>query len=267
MNRYDQKLLLLFVSLMSFMEKVFGLSSFRYRNKRITFLTLSTRVIIISFIILYPISCTRTLDFSHSNDSAVTIRARNLKLVLKWLLLCFIYGNEVLNEDYDGFNDIERMLRGLIKRQNFNDNLMLLLRCTTKLTVIFSGLFFLNNRVINMHSSKNLTTWEKALALLLHLPQIAFALTSNRIYVANSIIKQLLLMNANNFESNELQIKRYAIMHSRLHRTFTRFNKFNSIHLISIVCFCMLNIVYQVMAFRKLRFSHKGKLTGQLNFN
>jgi hypothetical protein len=246
MNRYDQKLFQLFIFLMFFMEKVFGLSSFRYKNKRIRALTLSTRVIIISFIILYPISCARTLDFSHSNDSAVTIRARNLTFVFKWLLLCFVHGNGILNENYDGFNDIERMLRGLIKRQNFNDNLMLLLRCTTKVTVIFSGLFFLNYRVINIHSCGNLMTWEKVLALLLHLPLITFALASNRIYVANVIVKQFLLMNANGLKTGKLQMNNFAVMHSRLHEFFTKFNNFNSINLLSVVCFCVLNIVYQV---------------------
>jgi hypothetical protein len=246
MNRYDQKLLLLFIFLSAKMEKVFGLSSFRYKNKRIRALTLSTRVIIISFIILYPISCTRTLDFSHSNDSAVTIRARNLTFVFKWLLLCFIHGNGAFIQNYE-FNDIERTMRGLIKRQNFNDNLMLLLRCTLKVAVIFSGLFFLNYRVMNMHSKKSLMVWEKVLALVLHLPLITFALASNRIYVANSIVKQLLLMNASGSKSNELQMKHFAIVHSRLHRFFTEFNKCNSINLLSVVCFCMLNIVYQVL--------------------
>lgn len=245
----DQKLLLFFIFLSAKMEKVFGLSPFRFRNKRIKALTLSTRVIIISFIILYPISCMKTLDFSSANDSDVTIRARNLTFVFKWLLLCFIYGNEALNENYDGFNDIELMLRELIKRQNFNDNLMLLLRCTAKVTVIFSGLFFLNQRVMNLHSRKDLMAWEKALTLLLHLPLITFALASNRIYIANSIVKQLLLMNAHGLKLNQLHMKQTAIIHSRLHSFFTEFNKFNSINLLSVVCFCMLNIVYQVMKF------------------
>lgn len=255
MNRCDQKLFLLFIFLSAKMEKVFGLSSFQYRNKRIKALvTLSTRVIIISFIILYPISCTRILDFSRTNDSDVTIRARNLTFVFKWLLLVFIYGNS-LNVNNNGFSDMERMLRELIKRQNFNDNLMLLLRCTAKVTVIFSGLFALNYRIMNIHSSKNLMAWEKALAVVLHLPLVTFALASNRIYVANSIVKQFLLMNASGLKSSELHVKHSAIIHGRLHSFFTEFNDFNSINLLSIVSFCMLNIVYQVTKLSSLRFT------------
>lgn len=247
MNRYDQKLLLLFHFLSVKMEKVFGLSSFRYKNKRIRALTLSTRVIIISFIILYPISCTKTLDYSSANDSDVTIRARNLTFVFKWLLLVFIYGNELRNVNNRGFGDMERMLRELMKRQNFNDNLMLLMRCTVKVAFIFSGLFVLNYKVMNMHSNKNLVAWEKALALLLHLPLITLALVSNRIYVANVIIKQSLLMNASGLKSTELQMKLFAISHARLNRFFTEFNKLNAINLLTALSFCMVNIIYQVM--------------------
>jgi hypothetical protein len=248
MNRFVQKLLLLFICLAPKIEKLFGLSPFRYRNKRIQVLTLSSyRVIIISFIILYPISCIRTLDFFRSSDSDVTKYARNLTFAFNWLLLVFIFGNEALNADYNGFSEMERMLRDLIKRQNFNDNLTLLMRCTVKVTLIFSGLFYVKFTMNNFHINRNLMTWEKALVPLLYLPIIILSLASNRIYVANSIVKQCLLMNASNLKPSEMQVKHCTVVYMRLHSFFVRFNKFNAINLLAVVCFCMLNIVYQVI--------------------
>lgn len=229
------------------MEKVFGLSPFRFRNKRIRALSLSSRVIIIFFIILYPVSCIKVLDFFRSNDSEVTLYARNLTFAFNWLLLAFIFGNEALSVDYSGFSEMERMLRELIKRQNFNDNLTLLMRCTLKGTLIFSGLFSMKLKVYSIHTNRNLMTWEKALVPLLYLPFVILTLTSNRIYVANCIVRQWLTKSASEFKSTQLQMKEYSIIRSHLHDFFMKFNKLNAINLLTVMCFCMLNIVYQVI--------------------
>lgn len=251
MDRLVQKLLLLFIFLAPKIEKVFGLSSLRYKNQRIKILTLSSRAIVISFIVLYPVSCVKVLDFFRPNVSSVTFYARNLTFAFNWLLLVFVLVSRMFTDDNQaGFTEIELMFRKLIKLQNFHDNLILLMRCTLKDALVFGGMFFVNYGKYKLHTNKNLSAWEKSLQPLLFLPFIILSLASNRIYVANVVVKHFLMRNLSDLESTAanktLQIKLGAINYSRVHSAFVDSSKHGAINLLAILSFCTLNIVYEV---------------------
>lgn len=252
MNCLVKKALLLFILIVPKMEKVFGLSQFRFQNKRRKVFSLSYRIITTSFNIAYPVACIKFLDFFHKNDLKTTFYARNLTFTFNWLLLVFILGNEISSTDSCSFAEIEKMFRKLIKLQSLNNNLSLLMRCTLKFSVVFIGLIRINYVKYSRHFVKNLSDWEKAPAMFLILiPFIILTLTSNRIYVANTLVKYFLMKNASALKSTTrrtaMQMKYCAINYTSLHSFFAAFNKSNSINLLAVLSFCMLNIVYEVI--------------------
>lgn len=262
MNRVVQKLLLLFIFIAQKLEKVFGLSQFGYKNKPIKVLTLSSRVSIISFIILYPVSCIKVLTFFQTIDSSVTVYARNITFVFNWLLLVFIFANETFKADHHqrGFGEMKLFFCKLIEIQSFNDNFILLVRCTVKMVVVFVALFQVSHGKYTRRLKTNLTAWEMVLSYILYLPFIIMALASNRIYVANNVVKRFLIMNSCMLRAaattdDALGIKLCAINYSRYHNFFVAFNKRNAINLLVILSFCLLNIVYEVIKSRSYHMS------------
>lgn len=253
MNRSVKKLLLLFIFIAPKLEKLFGLSDFRYKNKPIKVLALSSRAIIISFIILYPMSLLKVLTFFQTADSGVTMYARNITFAFNWLLLVFIFANEIFNADHHqrGFGEMKRLFFKLIELQSLNDNFILLMRCTVKMALVFALLFYTTFKKYNHRMKAKLSTWEQFLSLFLYLPLIIMALTSNRIYVANNLVKRLLMMNARKLKAADPDdansIKLCAVNYIRFHSFFVAFNKRNAINLLVIFAFCVLNIVYEVI--------------------
>ena len=261
MHRMVKKLLLLFIFIAPKLEKLFGLSEFRYKNKRIKVFTLYSRVIVILFIILYPFSCIRTLKFFQTSDSDVTIYARNITFGSNWLLLVFIYANETFNEEYyQGFESIKPLFRKLIKLQNFKQNLVLLLCCTVKVSVVFVIILKVNFAKYYHNRKPKMTEWERVSMILLFLPFVILSLASNRIYVANTIVKQYLMMYVKDLKSptthKALKIQLFAIKYQNLQEFFTRFNKSNAINFLVILSFYLLNIVYEVNIYVDLINSH-----------
>lgn len=251
MHRMVKKLLLLFIFIAPKLEKVFGMSEFRYKNKQIKVFTLYSRVIIISFIILYPFSCVTTLSFFQSSALDVTMYARIMTFVFNWLVLVFIYANEAIKVDYyRGLESITRRFCKLIMLQSGKDNLILLSRCTLKVTVVFAALCRANFWKYLRNARPGLSIWEQALMMLLLIPFVIMALASNRIYVVNTVAKHYLSMYAealkSSSSSNALKIKLCAMNYQCVNIFFDRFNKLNAINLLVILGFCILNIVYEV---------------------
>lgn len=249
MNRIVKRTLLLFIFLAPKLEKLFGLSQFSYKNKRVKVLS---HLIITSFIILYPFSWIRVLNFSQKNDSSTTMYARNLTFVFNWLLLVFIFANETFDSDYHqrGFGSIERLFRKLIELQSLKDNLILLMRCTLKMVVVFWGLLYVSYGKYSFLLKSNISQLDEALIPLLYLPFVVMTLASNRIYVANTVVKHLLAIDKKILKLSKLddavKIRLGAINYGMIHDFFVEFNKRNAINLLVIVSFCLLNIVYQV---------------------
>lgn len=251
-HRFIQKLLLIFIFIVPKIEKLFGLSEFRYKNKRFKALTLLSRAITISFIFLYPFSCIKVLRFLHQKDSDVTFYARNLKYVFNWLLLVFILVSGAFNaNDQRVFGEIEIIFRRIIDLQILKENFVLLMRCTLKGLVIFSGQFYLNFRKFYYNMNSNLSMWEKPLIAFPFLPYIIMSLASNRIYVANAVVKNFLMKNLNDLKSaapnTSLKIKLCAMNYRRAHCVFVDFNRRNQVNLLAILCFCLLNVIYEVI--------------------
>lgn len=254
MNGFGRKLLLLFIFVEAKAEKLFGLSHFSLGNKRFDKLSsLSSCAIRVSFVILYPISCLKVLSFFTTKDSDVTMYARNLTFAFNWLLLVFIYANEtfVADSNQQGFGEIKRLMRKLTQLQTTRDNLILLLKCALKMTLMLSGLVYFSYRKYMLRAKRGLQMPEKAFIVVLFLPFVILSLASNRIYVANTVVRQFLEWNTNQSKSTALadsrRMKLCAINYSRLHRFFADFNKLNAINLLVVITFCVLNIVYEVM--------------------
>lgn len=254
MDGLVRKLLLLFIFLEAKAGKLFGLSHFSSGNKRFDkLLSLSSCVIRVSFVILYPISCINVLSFFTAKDSDVTMYARNLTFAFNWLLLVFIYANEtfIAGSNQEGFDELKRLTRKLIQRQNIRDNLILLLQCSLKISTLLSGLIYFSYRKYITRAKSGLQMPEKAFIAVLFLPFVILSLASNRIYVANTVVKHSLAWNAQQMKStalpDSLKLKLCAINYRRVHSFFADFNKLNAINLLVVVTFCVLNIVYEVM--------------------
>lgn len=248
MDRLVARLLLCYITAAPKIDKLFGLSEFSFRDKRIKVLTLSSCAIRFSFIVAYPISCVKTLNFFHRSDSDVTYYARNSTFAFNWLLLLIILGGKTTSSDYQ--RDILSMFRKLIKLQSLNDNLILLLRCTLKDAVIFAMLFRVTYGKYSRHASSHLGMWERHLWVFLFLPNVVMTLASNRIYVANAVVKHYLMKIARDLKSTApnraMNINFSAINYRRVHRVFTRFNGNNAINLLAILAYCLFHIVYEV---------------------
>lgn len=137
------------------------------------------------------------------------------------------------NHHEQGFGNIIPRFCKLIKLQYINENLILLLRCTFKVTVVLVALFRINFIKYSFNRKPNLVTSERDLMVLLFLPLVIMSLASNRIYVANTITKHFLMMYAKELNcaapNNSLKIKLCAVNYRCLHVFFSRFNKLNAI--------------------------------------
>lgn len=249
----EKSFLILFFCLQNF-EKVFGLSQFTFRNKSFKLLFVLSFLIKVLLVILYPFTYIKLLNFEEVTDSVVTTYARNLTFVMNCLLIGIIYFNEVFNMKghLRVSCQLENMFKDLISQQNFKQNLVLLFRCSVKLTVILYALMYASAGKFKWRLKRNLEAWERNFVVVLMLPFVILTFTLNRIYVANTVTKQLLVIEANKLVEKQgnkaLKIAQCSVSYKNLHNFFEEFNKLNAQNLITIITFCVLNIVYEVIS-------------------
>lgn len=237
MNSLIVKFLKLFIWFYPKFEKLFGLSSLGHRSSVIVkFVSISIKT---AFVVIYPIACSRFLFVFTSRDSRATTYARNLTFAFNWILLVSIYSNEI---SFRGYRNLQSLFHVLIEVQSLKQNLILLLKCTLKAAVLGSVLLKLNVSKYNRLKKRNLGPHDENLMFFLLLPFFVMILASNRIYMANTVVKHFLVI----FKHNQLSIKYFERNYGRLHDFFVSFNKANSINFATILCFCVLNIIYEV---------------------
>lgn len=249
MNGLVKKVLKTFIFIFPKVEKLFGLSDFAYRNKRLKVLTLLSFAMKVFYIIVYPVSCYEILGGLLTQHSGVTMLARNVTFLFNWLLLVLIFASELFINN-QAFGEITQLCCRLIELQSLGDNLILVTRFTLKATILFIGVFQTSYQKYTLKMKTNLTSLENVMLSLVFLPFVILTLTSNRIYVANTIIKHCLIQNAAKVKTpainSKTRIELSTINYRRLHRIFLEFNKSNQINLLVVLGFCTLNIVYEV---------------------
>lgn len=231
------RLLNIFIRFYPKFELVFGLSNpGKQRSNVVKFISVLIKV---SFVVLYPIACSKYLSIFTRSDSRTTKYARNLTFAFNWILLISIFSNEL---SFQGFENVKKLFSYLINMQGPKRNLVLLLRCTIKGSILSCALITLNFKKYSRLKNKNLNPEDECLIFFLLLPFFVLILASNRIYIANTVVKHFLVA----FKNNQLNIKYFGSNYGRLHDFFESFNKSNSMNLVTILGFCVLNIIYEV---------------------
>lgn len=220
----------------------------RCKGKSFKFFSFLIRFVISG---IYPFLCIRILDFAGRTDSIVTFYARLLTFVFNWVLIVCIFINESFNSDHhrQSFIQMKTFFRKLIKLQTNKENFVLLVRCTLKLLVILEGLLHTGYNKYMFNVRRDMPIWEKRFSVIvILLPFVIMALASNRIFVANTTIKLLLiqLMVNSKAKDQKLKIELLSVNYANLHSFFHQFNRLNAVNLIVVIGFCILNIIYQV---------------------
>lgn len=244
-----KKVLQYFIFVSPKVEKFFGLSGdFAYRNKCFKLSTLLSFAMKSFYIVIYPVSCYKILGGFLTQNSGVTMLARNVTFAFNWLLLIFIFTNEMFINNQRASGGIKQLFSRLIELQSLNDNLILVTRFMLKAAVVFIGVFRTSYQKYTLKMKTNLTAIENIMLSFVFLPFIILVLASNKIYVGNIIIKHCLIRNAKKVKSIDAttRIMLSTINYRRLHKIFLEFNKSNQINLLVILGFCTLNIVYEV---------------------
>lgn len=135
-----------------------------------------------------------------------------------------------------------RLFSFLVKKHNPKQNFILLLRCTLKMVVLGGCLITLNFNKYQVQKNLNLNAWDECLMLFLLLPFIEMILAANRINIGNTVIKHFLII----YKDEKFDRKTFGDKYGRLHDFFVAFNKSNSMNFLTILGFCILNIVYEV---------------------
>lgn len=252
MNTLAAKILFLVIKFALDIEKIFGLSYLTRNSQRTLKFTILSWFIRLLCLISYPLCYNRLLNFSYYNDSITTQYARKLTFVFDFLLIACIYANETFNANkHQGwFEQLKVLLSKLIEQQTFKENFTLFIHCTLKLATTLSILLTISFRMLNANIKRYVPFHERCLIVFLLLPFIVMSLASNRIYVANTIVKRFLLRKAKELRSmttdGAVKIKLCAINYRYMHMFFDDFNGSNGINLLIIISFCILNIVYKV---------------------
>lgn len=254
MNSSIRKILRLFILWLPRVEKLFGLSNFSYRSKHFTALTLLSCAIKIAFLVLYPFACFSLLGDFIMQDSGITLLARNITFVFNFLLLVFIFGSEILTSNQQIEEKLKSLFLNLIQRQNWKQNVLLLMRCSLKSAALLVGLVRTSSGKYTFGMKKTLTMGEKALLPFVFFPFVILVLISNRLYVANNIVRHCLARNAEEIKSwlvkMETKAELATISYQNLHEFFIGFNRANQINLLTFLTFSILNIAYQVKQIR-----------------
>lgn len=257
MNSLMKKLLKVFIFFSSKVEKIFGLSDFSFHNKRFKILTLISFAMKITFLVLYPFACLTLLEDFIMQGSGITLLARNITFAFNWLLLFFIYGSEFFTSNQQIEDKQRSLFLNLIQIQSLKQNVLLLMRCTLKTTALLVGLIRTNSGKYTLGMKTNMNLCEEVLLAIVFLPFIILGLVSNRIYVANNIVRYRLLKNVQEFHDLNVEtatmIEFAAVNHRSLHDFFIAFNKSNEINLLTFLTFSILNIAYQVSELKILK--------------
>lgn len=251
MNKFIKKLLFIFIFLLPKVEKIFGLLQFRFESRLGRILNLLSLFIKLGIIGIYPFLCIRISDFTVRTISIVTFFAMLLIFVYTWLLMICIFCNEAFNSihHHQTISQMGQMFYKLVELQGWRENFSFLIRCTGKLSVSLVVAAYAGYLKCMQNTGRDLPMWEKRLFVaVIQLPFVIMHLASNRIYVANTIIKQLLIRLTFNSKSQDqyININLCSVNYGYLHDFFTKFNRLNAANLIGITTFCVLNIVYQV---------------------
>lgn len=230
-------LLNIFIRFYPKFELLFGLSNPGTRSSN--FVKFISVLIKISFIVFYPIACVNYLSIFTKSDSRTTKYARNLTFAFNWTLLISIYSNEL---SFRGFGNLKTLFTYLINMQSPKRNMILLLRCTIKGFFLGCALITLNFKKYSRLKNKNLNPEDECLMFFLLLPFFVLILATNRIYIANTVVKHFLVA----FKDNQLNMKYFGSNYGRLHDFFESFNKSNSMNLVTVFGFCVINIIYEV---------------------
>lgn len=248
MDSFVQTLLSFYFSASSILQTVFGLSQFPCKNDRFyvqLVLFCAGRILII---ILYPISCLKLLNFVQALDTNVTLYARNITFLFNWLLVIFVYSNVTVNAAArkHGSKVLKRVFRTLVKLQSLKENLTFFIHCIANLLVTSTLLFYLALPKYQYRLKRTHVTSEKLLILFLLFPFIILLLVSNMINVSNLIVRQLLMINRNEFRTKTRKREAFAVNYAHIHELFEYLNNLNAINFVLIISFCGLNIVYEV---------------------
>lgn len=231
-------------------EISFGLSRFSLNQKCSKTFGFSSVFIKIAYILLYPISCNTVLGGFLIQDAGITMIARNITFVFNWFLLVSIFMSEIFGEKRKAMSEVNQLFKRLIELQSLKDNFKLLMSCTVKAIVVISVLFYNNYGKHTGKLTRSLTLTEHAMFAILMLPFIVFTLISNRIYIANVVVKHSLEAYTRSSDSRTNSIATEFQMitcdNRRLKNIFAGFNRSNEVNLLVIFAFSALNIVYEV---------------------
>lgn len=228
----------LFVWFYPKLEIIFGLSNVGQQNGN--FYKLISFAMKAFFVGFYPIACSRYLSFFTKRDTRATTYARNLTFAFNWVLLSSIYLNEL---SFRGLAKLMNLINHLIEKQTPKENFIFLLRCTLKMTILGGVLITLNFNKYMVRKNKNLKPWDECMMFFLLLPFFVMILAANRINIGNTIVKQFLVC----YRNETVDSKTVGDQYGRLHDFFVAFNKSNSMNFLTILGFCILNIVYEVI--------------------
>lgn len=242
-NLLVKRLIKVFMFLAPQLEKVIGLSRLG-DGFLLKALSAAYKIFLVT---LFPLSLVRVLVFLELKDSTVTQYARNTSFLVNWFLIVLVYWNETFSHGNDLLDQLGSLTNELMRVQSARKNFIMLLRFTVKAALLGSLTLKTNYGKYFFHVKPNMTLFDKFLGPMLLLPFAVVAATANRIFVANTVIRNSLAQISKGLKSSSSSIEVSAEKYSRLHNFFVRFHIANVKNLIAIIASCAMNTTYQVM--------------------
>lgn len=250
MNVLLLKILQFFVFVTIKVEILFGLSPTTFRSSNNWVSAFFSGLVKLAAVSTYPVACAKILVFVIDANSKTTIFARNLLLACNWVLILIIYANETTSF-HQKYSKVLKLFRNLIKTQSLKQNFTFMLRWISKGLIIGTTLLFINFMKFSKRLKPEFSSgWPKCCIILVLLPFMVFTLVLNRVYMTNLVIKNSLsrivedLQSVNKKSARKIEI--CAIKYRILHEYFVAFNETNSVTFLTIICFSIVNIVYEV---------------------
>lgn len=241
MNWSSQSFWLIFTSIYTKIEFLLGLSSTINNTKADALKNIASLIIRAFYLIIFPISFIRVLDFSERTTSNVSTYARNFTFVLNWTFLAAVYASKTFQADK---KQLELRWKSLgckiISQQSRRENFVFLLQCILKVVslVILTCLVY---RKYDRYLRKNLNFWEKKLFIFPLVPFSVLKMTSHKLFMINTIVKNIL---AKSFQPAKM--RNFQFHYINLQKFFEDFNNLNSVNILAITTFCCVHIIYEV---------------------
>lgn len=250
MNAFLIKTLKLLIYITIKTERLFGLSPSAFESKRSRGSAILSGLLKCAAVFTYPVVCAKVLIFLIDANSKTTVFARNLLLACNWVMLFVIYVNETTNL-HRKYANILRLFEKLIKIQSPKQNLTFILKWMSKVIVIGTTLLATNFMKFTKRTKPEFSIgWARCSIVIILLPFVVFVLALNRIFMTNLVIKSYLMHIVDELQSgNDKSCRRIelsAIKYRIIHENFVAFSEANMVTLLTIVCFCIVNIVYEV---------------------